>query len=412
MKRTTVRDNRPYVKPVEKIELDESHLKGRFILFVALLLIAAGSILYGIISLTRASAGWTEIKVETSSQINCGDDFTFVYDLGRGELSPTAEKKQLTVLYSSACEEAYRQFDAENTYDGVYNVAYLNQHINETVTVDDVLYDALKQVSEHDSRYIFLGPIYERYDYVFFYHTDEELYDYDPHSNETVHQEYLEILEYANDPKCISIELSEGNKVLLNVSADYQKFAKENGYHSYIDFYWMKNAFIADYLADRLIANGFTNGSISSDDGFSICLDDSDLDYHYNIYDYVDETLYQAAVFNYSKKMHIVMLKNFPMYQDDRYYNVTEKGTILTPYLSVKDALNASRYSTMTCYDESMGCGELLLRMTPYYLCDENDFDIDGFDCFYLEDSQIFYSDQYASFTDVYKAYTLKQIDQ
>ena len=105
--------------------------------------------------------------------------------------------------------------------------------------------------------------------------------------------------------------------------------------------------------------------------------------------------------------MHIVTLKDFPMYQDDRYYNVTEKGTILTPYLSVKDALNASRYSTMTCYDESMGCGELLLRMTPYYLCDENDFD-----SFYQEDSQIFYSDQLVSFTDVYKAYTLKQIDQ
>ncbi|MBO4918623.1 MAG: hypothetical protein J5365_00550 [Erysipelotrichaceae bacterium] len=410
MKKNTVRDNRPYVRPVERIELDESHLKGRFILFAALILIAAVSILYGIINLTRASAGWTEIKVETSSQINCGDDFTFIYDLGRGELSPTAEKKQLTVLYSSACEEAYRQFDVIDIYDGVNNVAYLNQHINEIVTVDDVLYDAFRQINEHDSRYLFLGPVYERYDYVFFYHTDEDIADYDPNVNETVHQEYLDILAYACDPECISIELFEGNRVRLNVSDDYRKYMEDNSYRNYIDFYWMKNAFIVDYLAERLISSGFTSGSISSDDGFSICLDDSGLDYRYNIYDYVDEACYQAAVFNYSGRMHIVTLKDFPMYQDDRYYNAAGTGKILTPYLSVIDALNRSRFRTMTCYDRSMNCAGLLLEMAPYYLCDQDDFLTEGFDCFYIEDSQIFYSDQSVPFSDLYRTYTLKPI--
>lgn len=55
----------------------------------------------------------------------------------------------------------------------------------------------------------------------------------------------------------------------LEVSEEYQNWMAENGYETYLDFYWMKNAFIVDYLADLMIENGYIRGAISSYDGFN-----------------------------------------------------------------------------------------------------------------------------------------------
>ncbi|MCD8014832.1 MAG: hypothetical protein LUG99_16995 [Lachnospiraceae bacterium] len=55
---------------------------------------------------------------------------------------------------------------------------------------------------------------------------------------------------------------------MLFVSDDHLAYAEETGFLSYIDFFWMKNAFIIDYLTDTLIEKGYTQGASSSYDGF------------------------------------------------------------------------------------------------------------------------------------------------
>ena len=58
------------------------------------------------------------------------------------------------------------------------------------------------------------------------------------------------------------------NQVCLHVSDAYQAYAAEMGYTAYLDFFWMKNAFLIDYLADTIRGEGYQLGIISSKDGF------------------------------------------------------------------------------------------------------------------------------------------------
>ena len=66
----------------------------------------------------------------------------------------------------------------------------------------------------------------------------------------------------------LTLELLGGNQVKLNVADAYLQFAKANEITEFINFYWLKNAFIVDYMAEELEAAGFTGGIISSFDGF------------------------------------------------------------------------------------------------------------------------------------------------
>ena len=59
----------------------------------------------------------------------------------------------------------------------------------------------------------------------------------------------------------------------MSVSDDYLAFAEKNFISDFIDFSWMKNAFITDYVADVMIDNGYTLGSLTSYDGFTRNLD-------------------------------------------------------------------------------------------------------------------------------------------
>lgn len=71
----------------------------------------------------------------------------------------------------------------------------------------------------------------------------------------------------------MNVELLGGNQVKLSVSDDYLAFAEKNFISDFIDFSWMKNAFITDYVADVMIDNGYTLGSLTSYDGFTRNLD-------------------------------------------------------------------------------------------------------------------------------------------
>ena len=93
----------------------------------------------------------------------------------------------------------------------------------------------------------------------------------------------------------------------------------------------MKNAFITDYVADVMIENGYTLGSLTSYDGFtrnldltsaitkfkcrSGCFRDSrrKCDYSFNLYDRQGNIIYPAGVMHYNGAESIVSLHNYPM---------------------------------------------------------------------------------------------------
>ncbi|MBQ9148163.1 MAG: hypothetical protein IJX69_01215 [Oscillospiraceae bacterium] len=366
--------NTPRAKPVIKIELSEEHKTLRWIIVVLLLAIGVTAIGAGLFKLLSVEPGWKIIEV-SSDTINCSSDFALNYHLGTGELSATEEQRQIHKVYEKATVDAYRIFSDDVLEEGLHNVAYLNQHINETVQVDEALYEALETVVAYDNRNVFLAPVYVEYDHVFFASSEVEAAQYDPSQNPELMAYISPIAAFASDPEMIRLELKGGNQVCLTVSEEYLTFAEEHEIDRFFDFGWMANAFIVDFLADSLIEAGFTNGYLASYDGFTRNLDDSGTVYSFNIFNRDGNQIDLPAVMNYSGATSIVYLRDYPMSESDQwhYYSFEESQTILTSFIDPTDGVSKSATHNIVSYSHDMGCAEILMQVAPVFITDKFD---------------------------------------
>ena len=177
------RDNRPYLRPVTRIELSESNIKLRWIGIILLLAIGVVSIFIGLTTLLNTEPGWQKVEV-SAKEANCGGDFTLQYDFSQAGSGATAQFKQLTNLYSDASVQAYRLFSSEVREDNYKNVAYLNDHVNEPVWVEKELYEALSLAAGCGTRQVFLAPMVVEYNRVFLCENEEEAVLYAPTRDE------------------------------------------------------------------------------------------------------------------------------------------------------------------------------------------------------------------------------------
>ncbi len=407
--RSNRRDHRPNVRPVIKAELSEKHLKLRFILSALFLLFGAIGISAAVKGLLTADSGWTTIEINSSAEAKNSDEISLSYDLGSGEASATAEKKELTLVYSEAMEDAFQLFNSDESYADVNNIYYINHHPNEVLEVDETLYRAFELIGRYDNRYVYLGPIYEVYDDLFYSEYEEAASELDPYKQETLRDYFGEIAAYAGNEDAVQVELLKDNRIRLNVSEEYQAFARDNQIDSYVDFFWMKNAFIVDALADALIDAGYTNGSISSFDGFGRCLDQRGNDYSLNIYTKKSNTIYQAGTCSYQGPMSMVTMRDYMITERDiLYYFAYEDGETRSSYLSMEDGLCRSSISSLVCYNRDMGCAEILMQMSPLYIADEfSDESVlelqqVGIYSIYCEDFTICYNDPDLELYDLY----------
>lgn len=406
---------------VENIQLSKKNLKLRMILFVLLLALGFTAFGYALFSALSTESGWREIEANATAEINCSSEFVFLYNVGASGISATTENKAITSLYTDAAVHAYQMFTNDQGYDDVNNVYYINQHPNEEIAVDAALYEAFELIQEYENRLIFLAAVYMQYDDMFYLGDELETVDCDPYVNEEVAKQYAEISAFARDKESVDIQLLGDNKVKLFVSDEYLKYAEENYITSFIDFFWMKNAFIVDYLAEVMIDKGYTLGSISSYDGFSRNLDESDTSYSFNIYDRLDNTIYPATVMQYSGAYSIVYMRDYVMNEMDAWhYRQMQNGEVRTSYLDIEDGKCKSAIDSLVSYSEEMGCAEVLLNIAPFYITEtfeENEIQNlkeAGIYSVYCIDTVIHYNDSNVKMTDVFEnedvKYSLNQI--
>ncbi len=361
---------------LQHFELSEKNTKLRWILVVVLLAVASVALVSCLMTALSTQPGWQSVEV-ISSELNCGDDFVLYYDFGAAEMSPTAESKQLTQLYSSALEKAYVLFRGVDPDEAVGNLSHINANVNTAVTVDPALYAALSQVQQQGSRLIYLAPVYAEYGRIFRSITPDEAVAYDPAQNPE-QLEYLQsIAAYAADPEMVELELLGQNQVRLRVSDDYAAFADANELETFVDFGWLTNAFVADYLGEVLEDNGFTNGYLSSFDGFTRNLDTRGSTYSLNIFDRYKDSIYLPAVMQYQSPAAIVYLRNYPMSEKDavQYYSFPDSH-IVTPYVRLEDARYETATDNLVSWSKSDGCGQVALQMAEVFM--QKELDVDG----------------------------------
>ena len=160
----------------------------------------------------------------------------------------------------------------------------------------------------------------------------------------------------------------------------------------------MKNAFIADYLAEEILSAGYSRVCISSVDGFTRNLDHSGETYSYTFYDRTDSMIYPAANVQYSGPAGIVYLHDYALNSTQLLFYAYQSGEIRTPYLDTGDGFCKSACSDLVCYSSELGCSEILLQMIPVYIADtlqNNTLDglaEEGIFSIYSENSRICYN--------------------
>lgn len=394
-------------RPVQQIEVSESNVKKRVIAMIIFLAIGVTALGFFVHSLLSTEPGWAQIEVNAAG-VSCGEDFIFNYYLGGGEESATNEKKQLTALYSAAAVKAYKLFDRYSGYDGVNNIYYINTHVGETVKVDKILYKAFELLEEKGSRYLYFGPLYAEYINMYFSEGSLSSEDNDPYIDPEFAAIFAEMAAYACDEEAIKLELLGDDKVRLNVSTKYLSYAEENGIEVFIDFFRAKNAFIIDYLADTMIENGFTRGSISSYDGYVRNLDSGDGEYSLNLFDKNGDYIYNTATMTYQGRRAIVSLRSYSMGEKDSYdFHTKLDGTVITPYIDNSGLYKAATDNVIS-YSGDLGCSEVLLEMLSWYIADEFDESAlqtmkdAGIYSVWFEGTTICYNDEDIGLKDIY----------
>ena len=406
-------------KPVERIELEEKNVGVRIAIVAVLILIAVISFGYGISQWLSVDSGWTVIEANSDAKMNVSNEFVLMYELGtREDMTIVAENKGIRALYTEVMEDSYEIFHNNVEVKGVNNLYYLNRHVNQEVQVDEMLYEAFELLAKHENRALYLAPIYEQYNNLFACEDDAQTKDFDPYVNETLAAEFKVISDFAKDASAIQVELLGNNTVKLYVSDAYLAYANEHGITSFVDFGWMKNAFIVDYLSEKLLEEGYKSATISSYDGFSRNLDASGTEFSYNIYDYEAGNVIQAAKISYANAQSIVSMHSFPINTLDAYrYYVYDNGEILSSYLSVADGLAKNAANSVYVSSDKYSCSEIMLSVQDLYLTDS--LDLNAWSALKFADMQaiivnektIFYNNESIKLSDVYTAYKTEEIN-
>ena len=370
MNRTARDTSADHPRPVKRIELNEDKLHVRFILVALLLAFGVGMMALGLYRLLTAESGWQTVDISTG-EMNCSGDFVFYYELGRAGESPTAERKRLHIVYTQAAVDAYRIFSPREEFEGVGNLAALNARPNEPVTLEPALYAALEEIAGAGSRLLYLGPVYEMYESLFQCQDLSETASFDPWRNGDLRDWCARAAAFASDPASADVELLGNGRARLRLSEEYKAFLEESGTGTALDLFWMKNAFIADFLADTLISEGFTRGYLVSRDGFTRNLDDRGGSFGVTVYDRTGAEVIPAAVLTYEGPMSLAALHDYPVSRERAgWYYEMPGAEFRHPYVDAADGLCRAAVHDLLGYSRTAGCGELALALAGVYIAD------------------------------------------
>ncbi len=348
-----------------KIEKPSGRIWPRVVLVVTLIAIAAGAFAYGIRSLLHREPGWQQLEAVSPQTVATGE-LTLRYPV-----KTQAEQKTLPRVYTQAADRAYKIFSG-GRFDGIQGLGYLNDHPDETVTVEPELYRALEILENSGSRYLYFAPVYERYRGIYSCQEDSETEYFDPALSPEAASYLEQARAFAGNPAEVQVTLLGENQVELTVSQAYREFARDNEIEAYLDFFWLRNAFTVDAVADALAAAGYTGGIVSSFEGFARVLGEGS--YTLTLHTRQGDAIVQAALLDYTGPKSVVTFRNFPLSPMDRvYYYVRSDGTVRTPYIGEADSLCHGAAPSLAAFSREQSCGALAAALLPVYTADALD---------------------------------------
>jgi hypothetical protein len=381
--------------PINRIELSEKNTTLRWIAVIALLIIGAVGITTGIMSLLNKETGWQRVQVVPQER-SCSENFILQYNFSGSGAEATAVNSKLQAAYGDACVKAYQVFTPDEAISGMQNLYYVNHNPNKTIAVDPLLYAAFEKMD--GTPWLYLGPAYAHYNNVILNADDAMVDDLDPEVSDEANAYVGKIAAFAGDREAVSLELLGNNQVILHVSEEYLAFAAEEEIENFIDFGYLTNAFIIDYLAETLIAEDLTEGYIVSADGYTRNLDSAHT-FSFNIFDRVENLVFPAAVMDYRGPIGMVFLKDYPTANSDVNYRGRE-DRFLHLFVDPVDGICRTSVENLVSYSYDMDCADVALAMLPSFV--GSNFSVpEGVFSVWCEEDLICCNDETVSFSQV-----------
>ena len=244
----------------------------RLVLFLLALGIALFAFARGVLGLGHRESGY--YTIEPTAEVK-----TTVYDSGltltawfEGSSSQIRlAQNELAKEYSDILLRAYQLLDPVTTYEGMNNLATLNQRPGEPVEVDFTLYgvltDALERYAQGQGYSPFAGALYAEWQGLTYL---EEPETFDPLFDE---YEAERISALAGADRYVHLTLDDGT-AQLDVDDEYLELVGRYEIDApALTLTGLRDAYLMEVVGRELIAQGFTNGYLRSDSGLTLMLE-------------------------------------------------------------------------------------------------------------------------------------------
>lgn len=261
----------------EQITPSSEHLWLRVIGFVLALAVAVGAFTFAVTSIGRKESGYQRIEATSDPealQLSQSVDFQVYLKGSSGEIKRAVN--ELSAVYTPALLRVSRLLDAETEYEGLANIASLNAHPGEDLTVDAELYELLLDAQEKsragEGFLLFAGPFLRAWQDILYL---AEPQDFDPLRSDTERERLQKLLTAASDPaNCALIPVDDENHVLrLEISEEYRRVLRETEQEGpVLDLGLLHDAYELRLLRDALTQAGFGGGYLSMASGVTVVL--------------------------------------------------------------------------------------------------------------------------------------------
>lgn len=318
---------------MKDIEVSGKHIKLRFVIFIIAVIVSVAAFAFAIYQITNKKTGYYEIRAtndETAPLYSSGYAFFCYIDGKSDEIKANTAKIQS--LYSESLGRIARLLDPRETYEGYVNLATLNQSPGQDVKLPTELYgvltDAIARCEEGGFR-LFDGAEKALWQELLFLEEPQPFDPVnDPDQKERMQAAWAAILG-ADAPKLTVVDAASCT-VRLDVPSGYREMLERYEIEApIIDLGVLREAYSLQYLRQKLIENGITEGYLRTENGMTMLLPDTE-NGAVELYTFADGEARAAAAVTIGRGAACCQLRAFSL-GEKGYYTVDD--TARHPYL-------------------------------------------------------------------------------
>ena len=247
----------------------------RLILFLLAAALAVFSFTWGVVQMGHKDPGWQTIDINLQQgHILYRSGVTCRYWAAGSSAEIRALTENVRNAYTDSLLRNFQLLDADNTWDGVVNLASLNQHPGETLLLSDALGDmllrALEKTEKKEGYSLLAGPLYREWQNLVYL---KDPLEFDPLNSPEEQEKLRRITELLNRPDTARLSLEkrpEGYAACLTLSPEWLALQEELELTApVLDLGLLHDALLIDRVAEDLAALGYTAGMLMTESGYA-----------------------------------------------------------------------------------------------------------------------------------------------